>query len=126
MDAQIIIPRLLFTLSSASIFGGPRQLTNVTFVSYSTPEIFPDRSFAGLKSVTNRSSINSAIIGIHVQGKLALRYSSKIGPSMLSFGLVFKACYMFQQVFCVCTSRLYTFEYVFIALTMLHENSNTS
>ena len=67
-DAQLILPKVLFSLSTASILDGRKELTNITFIAYKTSNMFPDSDLTGVESKTENTTINSVIIGVHMQG----------------------------------------------------------
>eukprot|EP00794_Sanderia_malayensis_P005727 gene5727-6427_t len=66
-NAQVIIPKMFFALSSSSIFDDPRQLTKVSFIAYKTAELFRDHKFTKIQSTTPETMISSAVVGIHVE-----------------------------------------------------------
>ena len=68
-DAQIVIPSEVFSLATPFHLGDPYQLINVTFIGFNSPEMFGDSKLEGITSKTKNTSLNSAVIGIHVQGK---------------------------------------------------------
>lgn len=83
-DARIEISSDVFSLATPFHLGDPYQLINVTFIGFNSPELFGDSKLEGISSKTKNTSLNSAVIGIHVQVP-GMRNSDIITRFIMSF-----------------------------------------